>query len=117
MPPRRYKKKSVRKIVEKRVAKAIEKYEKTRADSNNAGGSGSTNTGGTIVPEMHGCSYKTFMNGKPHSFKGTEGVVGLKRWIKKIVRIPLSNGEILEVQGERPEKDFGSLACIKADEK
>ncbi|GJU55142.1 hypothetical protein Tco_1228856 [Tanacetum coccineum] len=72
MPPRRFKKKSVRKIVEKRVAKAIEKYEKTRADSNNTGGSGSTNTRGTVVPEMHGCSYKTFMNGKPHSFKGTE---------------------------------------------
>nr|GFB76522.1 hypothetical protein [Tanacetum cinerariifolium] len=34
-----------------------------------------------------------------------------------IVRIPLPNGEILEVQGERPEKDPGSLACIKADEK
>ncbi|GKA69084.1 putative reverse transcriptase domain-containing protein, partial [Tanacetum coccineum] len=51
------------------------KYKKTRADSNNAGGSGSTNTGGTTVPEMHVCSYKTFMNGKPHSFKGTEGVV------------------------------------------
>ncbi|GJW33901.1 retrotransposon protein, putative, ty3-gypsy subclass [Tanacetum coccineum] len=41
MPPRRFKKKSVRKIVERRVAKAIEKYEKTRADSNNIGGSGS----------------------------------------------------------------------------
>ncbi|GJU23423.1 putative reverse transcriptase domain-containing protein [Tanacetum coccineum] len=36
---------------------------------------------------------------------------------EKIVRIPLLNGEILEVQGERPEKDPGSLACIKADEK
>ncbi|GJT70418.1 putative reverse transcriptase domain-containing protein [Tanacetum coccineum] len=36
---------------------------------------------------------------------------------EKIVCIPLSNGEILEVQGERPEKDPGSLACIKADEK
>ncbi|GJV26183.1 putative reverse transcriptase domain-containing protein [Tanacetum coccineum] len=36
---------------------------------------------------------------------------------EKIVRIPLSNGEILEVQGERPKKDPGSLACIKADEK
>ncbi|GJX12673.1 putative reverse transcriptase domain-containing protein [Tanacetum coccineum] len=36
---------------------------------------------------------------------------------EKIVRIPLSNGEILEVQGEKPEKDLGSLACIKADEK
>ncbi|GJY07642.1 putative retrotransposon ty1-copia subclass protein [Tanacetum coccineum] len=74
MPPKRFKKKSVRKIVEKRVAKAIEKYEKTRADSNNTGGFESINTGGTVVPKMHGCSYKTFMNGKPHSFKGTEGV-------------------------------------------
>ncbi|GJS22667.1 putative reverse transcriptase domain-containing protein [Tanacetum coccineum] len=36
---------------------------------------------------------------------------------EKIVRIPLPNGEILEVQGERPEKDPGSLACIKVDEK
>nr|GEY83346.1 hypothetical protein [Tanacetum cinerariifolium] len=36
---------------------------------------------------------------------------------EKIVRIPLPNGEILEVQGERPEKDPGSLAYIKADEK
>ncbi|GJR17244.1 putative reverse transcriptase domain-containing protein [Tanacetum coccineum] len=87
LPPRRFKKKSVRKIVEKRVAKAIEKYEKTRADSNNTGGSGSTNTGGTVVPEMHGCSYKTFMNGKPHSFKGTEGVVGLKRWFEKMEQV------------------------------
>ncbi|GJU58908.1 putative reverse transcriptase domain-containing protein [Tanacetum coccineum] len=36
---------------------------------------------------------------------------------EKIVRISLLNGEILEVQGERPKKDPGSLACIKADEK
>ncbi|GJX33330.1 putative reverse transcriptase domain-containing protein [Tanacetum coccineum] len=36
---------------------------------------------------------------------------------EKIVRIPLSNGKILKVQGERPEKDLRSLACIKADEK
>ncbi|GJW82464.1 putative reverse transcriptase domain-containing protein [Tanacetum coccineum] len=36
---------------------------------------------------------------------------------EKIVRIPLLNGEILEVQCERPEKDLGSLSCIKADEK
>ncbi|GKF68236.1 hypothetical protein Tco_0197915, partial [Tanacetum coccineum] len=37
---------------------------------------------------------------------------------EKIVRIPLPNGKILEVQGERPEKDLRSLSCIKeADEK
>ncbi|GKD85142.1 hypothetical protein Tco_1356296 [Tanacetum coccineum] len=36
---------------------------------------------------------------------------------EKSVRIPLSNGKILEVQGERPKKDPRSLACIKTDEK
>ncbi|GKF25840.1 reverse transcriptase domain-containing protein, partial [Tanacetum coccineum] len=35
---------------------------------------------------------------------------------EKIVHIPLSNGKILKVQGESPEKDLRSLACIKADE-
>ncbi|GJR96316.1 putative reverse transcriptase domain-containing protein [Tanacetum coccineum] len=38
-------------------------------------------------------------------------------YYEKIVRIPLSNGKILEVQGERLEKDLCSLACIKASEK
>ncbi|GJV97331.1 putative reverse transcriptase domain-containing protein [Tanacetum coccineum] len=47
----------------------------------------STNTEGIVVPEMHGCSYKTFMNGKPHSFKGTKGVVGLKCWFKKMEQV------------------------------
>ncbi|GKG41538.1 hypothetical protein Tco_0473289, partial [Tanacetum coccineum] len=40
------------------------------------------------VPKMHGCLYNIFTNGK-----------------------------ILKVQGEGPEKDLRSLACIKADEK
>ncbi|GJW66022.1 putative reverse transcriptase domain-containing protein [Tanacetum coccineum] len=35
--------------------------------------------------------------------------------LSEIVCIPLPNGKILEVQGERPEKDLRSLACIKAD--
>ncbi|GJY00264.1 putative reverse transcriptase domain-containing protein [Tanacetum coccineum] len=35
----------------------------------------------------------------------------------KIVRILVSNGEILEFQGKRPKKDPRSLLCIKADEK
>ncbi|GJU12138.1 putative reverse transcriptase domain-containing protein [Tanacetum coccineum] len=87
MPPRRFKKKSVKRIVEKRVAKAIEEYEKTKADSNNTGGSGSANTGGTVAPDVHGCSYKTFTNDKPHTFNGTEGVVGLKCWFEKMEQV------------------------------
>ncbi|GJU46281.1 putative reverse transcriptase domain-containing protein [Tanacetum coccineum] len=87
MPPRRFKKKPIKRLVEKRVAKAIKEYEKTRVDSNNAAGSGSANTGGTVAPKMQGCSYKTFTNGKPHSFNGTEGVVGLKRWFEKMEQV------------------------------
>ncbi|GJU81801.1 hypothetical protein Tco_1284166 [Tanacetum coccineum] len=36
---------------------------------------------------MMECSYTTFMNGKPHSFKGTEGVVRLKCWFKKMEKV------------------------------
>ncbi|GKC61569.1 hypothetical protein Tco_1089167, partial [Tanacetum coccineum] len=32
MPPRRLEKKSIKRLVEKRVAKAIEEYEKSRAN-------------------------------------------------------------------------------------
>nr|GEU87440.1 putative reverse transcriptase domain-containing protein [Tanacetum cinerariifolium] len=85
MPPRRLRKKSIKKLVERCVAKAIEEYEKTRADSINAGGSGSTSTGGSA--DVQGCLYKTFMNCKPHSFNGTEGVVGLKRWFEKMKQV------------------------------
>ncbi|GJY34186.1 hypothetical protein Tco_0418655 [Tanacetum coccineum] len=87
MPPRRFKKKSVKRLVEKRVAKAIEEYEKSRANLDSAGSSGGNpgNAGGTV--NVHGCSHKTFMNGKPHSFNGTEGVVGLRRWIEKVEQV------------------------------
>ncbi|GJV62857.1 hypothetical protein Tco_1473685 [Tanacetum coccineum] len=51
MSPRRLKKGSVKRLVEKRVAKAIEEYEKIRADSNNTRGSGSANTRRTIAPD------------------------------------------------------------------
>ncbi|GJX43955.1 putative reverse transcriptase domain-containing protein [Tanacetum coccineum] len=87
MPPRRLKKKSVKRLVEKYVAKAIEEYDKSRANLDSAGSSGGNpgNAGGTV--NVHGCSHKTFMNGKPHSFHGTEGVVGLRRWIEKVEQV------------------------------
>ncbi|GJX38886.1 putative reverse transcriptase domain-containing protein [Tanacetum coccineum] len=50
MPPRKLKKKSVKRLVEKRVAKAIEEYEKYRANQDSAGSSGGNtgNTRGTV---------------------------------------------------------------------
>nr|GFA22061.1 putative reverse transcriptase domain-containing protein [Tanacetum cinerariifolium] len=54
MPPRRLRKKYVKNLVERRVAKAIEEYEKTRTDSINAAGSRSASTGGSA--DVQGCS-------------------------------------------------------------
>ncbi|GKB49470.1 putative reverse transcriptase domain-containing protein, partial [Tanacetum coccineum] len=81
------KKKSVKRLVEKHVAKATEEYEKSRANLDSAGSSGGNtgNAGGTV--NVQGCSHKTFMNGKPHSFNETEGVVGLRRWIEKVEQV------------------------------
>ncbi|GKD22658.1 putative reverse transcriptase domain-containing protein [Tanacetum coccineum] len=79
------KRKAVKKMVKKQIAKAIDEYEKTRANPGNVGGPGPANTGGTV--NVQGCSHKTFMNGKPHPFNGMEGVVGLRRWIEKVEQV------------------------------
>ncbi|GJS73771.1 putative reverse transcriptase domain-containing protein [Tanacetum coccineum] len=56
-----------------------------RASSDKAGSSGgdTENVRGVVAPNVQGCSHKTFKNGKPHPFNGTEGVVGLSQWIEK----------------------------------
>ncbi|GKD53684.1 hypothetical protein Tco_1287071 [Tanacetum coccineum] len=61
MPPRRFKKKSVKRLVEKHVAKAIEEYEKNRANLDSAGSSGGNpgNAGGTM--NVHGLNSRRMM--------------------------------------------------------
>nr|GEZ49075.1 hypothetical protein [Tanacetum cinerariifolium] len=51
MPPRRLKKKSIKRLVEKRMAKAIEEYKKSRAnlDSAESSGGNTRNVGGTLI--------------------------------------------------------------------
>nr|GEU51578.1 putative reverse transcriptase domain-containing protein [Tanacetum cinerariifolium]GEU90930.1 putative reverse transcriptase domain-containing protein [Tanacetum cinerariifolium] len=84
MPPKMMKRKDVKKMVKKRIAEAIEEYEKTRANPGNACGSGSTNIGRSM--NVQGCTHKTFMNGKPHPFNRTEGVVGLRKKIERYTK-------------------------------
>nr|GEV00031.1 putative reverse transcriptase domain-containing protein [Tanacetum cinerariifolium] len=67
------------------IAEAIEEYKRTRVDLCNVSGLGEANTGGLLI--VQGCSHKTFMNGKPHPFNGTKGVVGLRRWIEKVKQV------------------------------
>ncbi|GKF84821.1 hypothetical protein Tco_0249719, partial [Tanacetum coccineum] len=66
-------------MIADRVAQAIEDHDTE----------GSSSSGG--------CSHKTFMSGKPHSFNGTKGVVGLTRWMEKM------------------EQVFGTCKCAEQD--
>nr|GEZ70225.1 hypothetical protein [Tanacetum cinerariifolium] len=79
------KRKAIKRMVKKRIAEAIEQYEKSKANPCDASWSGSINTGRSV--NVQGCIHKTFMNGKPYPFKGTEGVVGLRRWIEKVEQV------------------------------
>nr|GEW30645.1 putative reverse transcriptase domain-containing protein [Tanacetum cinerariifolium] len=86
MPPRRLmgatltkrsKRVAMEKLIVDRVAKAIAEHEGNRPNPANAGGS----------ENVQGCSHKTFMDEKHHTFNGTDGVVGLRRWIEKIEQV------------------------------
>nr|GEV00518.1 putative reverse transcriptase domain-containing protein [Tanacetum cinerariifolium] len=86
MPPRRLrgttstkrsKRAAMEKLIADRVAEAIAEHEQNRPNPANARGSGN----------VQGCSHKTFISGKPHPFNGTDGVVGLRRWIEKIEQV------------------------------
>ncbi|GKA91664.1 putative reverse transcriptase domain-containing protein [Tanacetum coccineum] len=90
-----------------------DKCPKSRGTSRNEGTVGDSLRGGSKNPSMN-----------PNVGHGNEvfDVIIVMDWLayhralidcyEKIVRIPLPNGKILEVQGERPEKDIRSLACL-----
>ncbi|GKD49177.1 hypothetical protein Tco_1278153 [Tanacetum coccineum] len=101
MPPRQMRRNVVERLVTDRVAAAIAKYELKRANARgnaggnvignargnvggNAGGNVGGNTGGNVAPEVRGCMYKTFLGCNPLTFNGTEGAIGLSRWIEKL---------------------------------
>nr|GEX81394.1 putative zinc finger, CCHC-type [Tanacetum cinerariifolium] len=85
MPPERLKRRAIERLVKNQVAEDIAKYERNRANNpENVRGTRPVNARRNKAPELHGCSYKTFLNCKPYSFNGTEGVVGLSQWLEKM---------------------------------
>ncbi|GJY02927.1 hypothetical protein Tco_0361079 [Tanacetum coccineum] len=87
MPPRRLKRIDVERLVSSWVAEAIAEYKRNRTNPENVEGPRPANTGGVVAPDVHGCSYKTFLNCKPHSFNGTKGVVKLSCWFEKMEQV------------------------------
>ncbi|GKB06771.1 hypothetical protein Tco_0835004 [Tanacetum coccineum] len=79
MPTRRLRRSVVERLIADRVAEAIVKHKRNRPNP--------VNTRGVVALTVHGCIYKTFMNGKPHPFNGTKGVAGLRRWFEKVEQV------------------------------
>ncbi|GJR67127.1 hypothetical protein Tco_0013192 [Tanacetum coccineum] len=58
-----------------------------RGDGGNGNGNRNGNHGmnyGGFMPVARECTFQDFLKCKPHNFSGTEGVVGLTRWFKKM---------------------------------
>ncbi|GKE69396.1 putative reverse transcriptase domain-containing protein [Tanacetum coccineum] len=77
---------AVEQLIEARVSAALANHETLRNSTNGQGdGSHNSDTGikGT-ARTPRGCTYNDFLNCKPLSFKGTEGVVALSQWFEKM---------------------------------
>ncbi|GKD82742.1 hypothetical protein Tco_1349581, partial [Tanacetum coccineum] len=77
---------AVEQLIEARVFAALANHETIR-NSTNGHGDGSHNSDigirGTVRTPRE-CTYKDFLNCKPLTFKGTEGVVVLSQWFEKM---------------------------------
>ncbi|GKF17039.1 putative reverse transcriptase domain-containing protein [Tanacetum coccineum] len=98
---------AIEEVIERRMAEALEAYEANKnrgptidrgdnreddnrdrngnsnGDVGNRNGNIDMNVGG-LMPIARECTYQDFLKCQPLIFKGTEGVVGLTRWFKKM---------------------------------
>ncbi|GJR77515.1 putative reverse transcriptase domain-containing protein [Tanacetum coccineum] len=77
---------AIEQLIEARVSAALANHE-TLQNSTNGHGDGSHNSDTGIrgtVRTPRECTYKDFLNCKPLTFKGTEGVVVLSQWFEKM---------------------------------
>ncbi|GKB42900.1 hypothetical protein Tco_0887842 [Tanacetum coccineum] len=77
---------AVEQLIEARVSATLANHETLRNSTNGHGdGSHNSETGirGTVRTPRE-CIYKDFLNCKPLTFKGTEGVVVLSQWFEKM---------------------------------
>ncbi|GJY48233.1 reverse transcriptase domain-containing protein [Tanacetum coccineum] len=76
----------VEQLIEARVSMALANHETLRNSTNSHGDeshNSHTRIRGTVRTPRE-CTYKDFLNCKPFTFKGTEGVVVLSQWFEKI---------------------------------
>ncbi|GJT93485.1 putative reverse transcriptase domain-containing protein [Tanacetum coccineum] len=78
--------------------------------NNNRNGNRNGGNGGARrnAPVAKACTYKDFLNYQPHNFSGTEGVVGLARWFKKIE-------SVFRISNCPPNSQVNFAACTLLD--
>ncbi|GKD91376.1 putative reverse transcriptase domain-containing protein [Tanacetum coccineum] len=91
MPPKPMSEARMREIIREQVTTSMNEFmaNLNRGTGNaGAGGDGAGGAGaggaGPVEAEITGCTYMTFMKCNPHTFKGTEGAVGLCQWFEKL---------------------------------
>ncbi|GKB55543.1 hypothetical protein Tco_0906296, partial [Tanacetum coccineum] len=91
---------AVEQLIKARVSVALVNHETLRNNTNGHGdGSHNFETGikGTVRTPRE-CTYKDFLNCKPFTFKGTEGVVVLSQWFKKMESVFYISNCVVENQ-------------------
>ncbi|GJU64245.1 hypothetical protein Tco_1246080 [Tanacetum coccineum] len=91
---------AVEQLIEARVFATLANHETLRNSTNGHGdGSHNSETGirGTVRTPCE-CTYKDFLNRKPLTFKGTEGVVVLSQWFEKMESVFHSSNCAVENQ-------------------
>ncbi|GJV79423.1 putative reverse transcriptase domain-containing protein [Tanacetum coccineum] len=114
MPPRILKKKSIKRLVEKHVAKAIEEYEKSRANLDSVGSSGGNPGNAEGSMNVHGCSHKDFMN-ENHTLLMNVGLVNANHipWTEFKTMMTTKYCPTIEIQ--RMEQELWTLT-LKGDD-
>ncbi|GKA45221.1 putative reverse transcriptase domain-containing protein [Tanacetum coccineum] len=96
---------AIRKLIADSVATALEAQAATMANADNT----NRNTGEREAPVARKCSYKEFMSCQPFNFKGSEGVVGLIRWIEEAYKITWVEFKKLLIKKYCPRTEFQKM--------
>nr|GEY02184.1 reverse transcriptase domain-containing protein [Tanacetum cinerariifolium] len=75
---------AVNKLIEGRVAEALEAHEAARNLEPLVKGGGNGHNFGGLMPIARECTYQDFLKSQLLNFNGIEGVVGLTRWFEKM---------------------------------
>ncbi|GJX48699.1 hypothetical protein Tco_0273889, partial [Tanacetum coccineum] len=86
---------------------------------NKNGGNGHRNRNhdmnyGGFMSVAQECTFQDFLKCKPHNFSGTEGVVGLTRWFKKMetVMVPYEKDKVERFIGGLPDNIQGNVIVV-----